>query len=105
MIKPKNNFTFGEVCYANDTLAWETYSERGIHKFLVEKRVNDQWLIVQSTDGRGALMNTYRIRVLTEPGENQLRLKYIDKDGKNFYSGVASYFNDDQSVSYNEHRR
>ena len=84
----------------NDSLSWQTTGEEGIHKFLIEKRKNDNWLIVQTADGKGESSNFYSLNITPDIGENQYRIKYIDGTGKTFYSGVATFTDNDEPVTF-----
>ncbi len=102
VIKQKSNFNFERITLTKDSLQWQTAGEKGIQKFLVERRIKNDWLIVQSCDGKGSDQNSYSLNVIENPGQNQYRLKYIDKDGKSFFSGVATYINNKCSVTMND---
>lgn len=91
VIKPKNSFYFGKVAALNDSLTWETKGEIGIHKFLIEKWTGNDWLIIQACDGKGLTKNHYRIKLNQGSSDNMFRLKYIDGNGRTFFSQVINY--------------
>ncbi len=102
VIKPKSSFNFEKISLTGDSLQWQTSGEEGIQKFLVERRIKNDWLIVQSCDGKGNEHDSYSLNIMESPGANQYRLKYIDKDGKSFFSGVATYISNKSSVTMND---
>lgn len=104
VIKPKDNFNFEKVAAINDSLAWETIGEKGVHKFLIEKRTNDNWLIIQACDGKGLAKNQYRIKLDGKSGDNMFRLKYIDGNGRTFYSPVVNYNPEKEAVEFSTER-
>jgi len=91
VIKPKDNFNFQRIAALNDSLTWETTGEKGIHKFLVEKRTSNDWLIIQACDGQGFTRNLYSIKLNPTSGVNVFRLKYIDGNGRSWYSPAINY--------------
>ncbi len=100
VIKPKSLFNFEKLDINEDSLTWVTAGEKGIHKFLIERRKDDNWLIVQTCDGKGAAVNRYSMGISLDLGENRYRVKYIDGNGKSFYSGVVSLFNNKSPVTF-----
>jgi hypothetical protein len=100
VIRPKHSFYFQKFNVAEDSISWITNGESGIHKFMIEKRENNTWIIFKSCDGNGNQENRYSLNVTHNTGENQYRIKYISGEGKIFYSGILAFNNDKEPVTF-----
>jgi hypothetical protein len=67
----------------------------------VEHYKNKKWVNIVTLTGKGSFdANQYTIKPEHHTGDNKYRIKYVQNDGKIFFSRVFDYFNDVEPISF-----
>lgn len=101
VIRSKSKYQFLNV-YADDlSVHWATIGELPYGKFFLEHYRNKSWQNIETVTGKGSFeSNQYNLKPVHHSGENKYRIKYVQSDGKIYFSTVFTYFNDVDPISF-----
>ena len=95
VIRSKSKFQFLNVQADALSINWTTVGELPYGKFYLEQYRNKTWANLSTNSGKGSFeSNQYNLKPQHHTGDNKYRLKYVQSDGKIFFSQVFEYFND-----------
>jgi hypothetical protein len=101
VIRPKDNFRFVDFSINESGISWEVEGEKEVIRYFIEKRINNKWIIVQSSNAvNRAGTVKYHVEVSHEAGDNQYRIKSILNGGKYLYSGIMTFVSSREPVSF-----
>ena len=101
VIRSKSKFQFLNVQTDALAISWMTIGEMPYGKFFVEHYKNKTWVNISTISGKGSFeSNQYNLKPEHHSGENKYRIKYIQNDGKIFFSEVISYFSNVDPISF-----
>lgn len=101
VIRSKSKFQFLNVNADALSISWSTKGELPYGKYFVEHYRNREWQNIETVSGKGSFeANQYNIDPQYHTGDNKYRIKYIQSDGKIFFSSVFDYFNDVEPISF-----
>ena len=88
-LRPNPTFHFVAAAVNEKQIHWTTQGEKEADLYFVEHFSNQNWLTLHKIipDGTGV----YSVPVRHNPGLNRYRVRYVVKDGLNFYSREVSY--------------
>lgn len=97
-----NGFQFITAQSDNNSIHWSTKGELPNGKFEVEQLTKKTgWIIYQSVDAKGEMHNNqYSIAPKHFPGENHYRIKYMNHEGKEFYSVEFAFTSSDDPITF-----
>jgi len=101
VIRSKSKFKFLNVFADALSISWSTAGELPYGKFFVEHYKNKKWVNIKTLSGKGSFdANQYSLVPEHHTGDNKYRIKYIQNNGKIFFSRVFEYFNDVEPISF-----
>jgi hypothetical protein len=101
VIRSKGKFQFLNVIADALSIHWSTEGELPYGKFFIEHYRNKSWDNIEIISGAGSFENnSYNQKPKHHTGDNKYRIKYIQSDGKVFFSRVFDYFNDVDPISF-----
>lgn len=101
VIRSKSKFQFTASSTNENSISWSTEGEQPNGKYLVEQYRNEKWVVINTIPNKGSFdANLYSIEPTHHSGENKYRIKYIQSDGKIFYSRVFDFFNNVDPISF-----
>lgn len=101
VIRSKGRFKFINVTADALSIHWLTVGELPYGKFFLEHYRNKRWENTDVVSGKGSFeTNQYNLNPEHHTGDNKYRFKYIQNDGKIYFSDVFSYFNDVEPISF-----
>jgi len=101
VIRSKSKFKFLNVNADVLSIHWVTVGELPYGKFFLEHYRNKKWGNIEIVTGKGSFeSNQYNVKPEHHTGDNKYRIKYVQSDGKIFFSRVFDYFNDVEPVSF-----
>ena len=101
VIRSKSKFQFLLVNADALSINWSTVGELPYGKFYLEQYKNKSWVNIATISGKGSFdSNQYNQKPEHHTGDNKYRLKYVQNDGKIFFSLVFDYFNDVEPISF-----
>jgi hypothetical protein len=101
VIRSKSKFQFMNSYADAISIHWTTTGELPYGKFFIEHYKNKNWVNIQTLNGKGAFdANQYSIKPEHHTGDNKYRIKYVQNDGKIFFSRVFDYFHDVEPISF-----
>jgi len=101
VIRSKSKFQFLNVNADALSIHWSTIGELPYGKFFLEHYRNREWIIIETISGKGSFdANQYDITPEHHTGDNKYRIKYVQSNGKIFFSQVFEYFNDVEPISF-----
>ncbi len=101
VIRSKSKFHFLNTSADAISLNWSTGGELPAGVFYVEHYVHRKWVSIVEVQGKGSFeSNQYAMNPDHHTGDNKYRIRYIQRDGKIFYSRVFDYFHDVEPVSF-----
>jgi len=101
VIRSKSKFQFLNVHADALSVHWSTIGELPYGKFFLEHYRNRDWINIETISGKGSFdANQYDIAPKHHTGDNKYRVKYIQSDGKIFFSQIFDYFHDVEPISF-----
>lgn len=101
VLRSKSKFEMLSAYADGLSIHWATTGELPNGKFFVEHYKNKKWVNVAVLNGKGNFdANQYTVEPEHHTGDNKYRLKYLQSDGRVFYSRVFDYFNDAEPISF-----
>ncbi len=101
VIRSKSKFEFLNIYADALSLHWTTIGELPYSKFFIEHYKNRSWVNIATISGKGSFeSNQYNLKPEHHTGDNKYRIKYVQNDGKIFFSRVFDYFNDVEPISF-----
>jgi len=101
VIRSKSKFQFLNVNADALSIHWSTVGELPYGKYFLEHFRNRKWINIETTTGKGSFeANQYDITPEHHTGDNKYRIKYVQNNGKIFFSQVFDYFNDVEPISF-----
>lgn len=101
VIRSKSKFQFINVIADGLSIHWSTVGEMPHSKFFVEHYRNKKWENIEIVSGLGSFeTNLYNLKPKHHTGDNKYRIKYVQNNGKIFFSRVFDYFNDVEPISF-----
>lgn len=101
VIRSKSKFHFTNTSADVISLNWSTGGEIPAGIFYMEHYVFKKWVVIKEVPGKGSFeSNIYAIKPEHHTGDNKYRIRYVQRDGKTFYSRVFVYFYDVEPVSF-----
>lgn len=101
VIRSKSKFQFLNVIADPLSIHWSTVGELPYGKFFIEHYRNKRWDNIEVITGGGSFENNlYNLKPNHHTFDNKYRIKYIQNDGKIFFSRVFDYFNDVEPISF-----
>lgn len=101
VIRSKSKFKFLNVHADVLSVHWVTVGELPYGKFFIEHYRNKKWGNIEIITGKGSFeSNQYNVKPEHHTGDNKYRVKYVQSDGKIFFSRVFDYFNDVEPISF-----
>ena len=101
VIRSKSKFQFLNVNADALSVHWSTVGELPYGKFFLEHYRNKSWIIIQTISGQGSFeANQYDIVPEHHTGDNKYRIKYVQSNGKIFFSPVIEYYNNAEPISF-----
>ncbi len=101
VIRSKSKFQFINVIADGLSIHWATVGELPYGKFFIEHYRNRNWGNIEIISGAGSFENNqYNLKPKHHTGDNKYRIKYVQSDGKIFFSRVFDYFNDVEPISF-----
>lgn len=101
VIRSKSKFKFLNVSADALSIHWVTVGELPFSKFFLEHYRNKTWQNINVISGKGSFeTNQYDAKPEHHTGDNKYRFKYVQNDGKIFFSRVFDYFNDVEPISF-----
>jgi len=101
VIRSKSKFHFLNSSADAISLNWSTGGEIPAGIFYVEHYIQKKWVNIMEVQGKGSFeSNQYIMKPDHHTGDNKYRIRYIQRDGKIFYSRVFVYFHDVEPVSF-----
>ena len=101
VIRSKSKFQFLNVNADALSIHWSTVGELPYGKYFLEHYRNKKWVIINTTTGKGSFdANQYNIQPEHHTGDNKYRIKYVQNNGKIFFSQVFDFFNDVEPISF-----
>lgn len=101
VIRSKSKFEFLNNYADAISLHWTTTGELPYGKFFIEHYKNKTWVNIATISGKGSFeSNQYNMKPEHHTGDNKYRIKYVQNDGKIFFSRVFDYFNDVEPISF-----
>jgi len=101
VIRSKSKFQFLSVNADPLSINWSTAGELPYGKFFLEHYQNRKWVNIETITGKGSFeANQYNILPNHHTGENKYRIKYVQNNGKIFFSQIFGFFNDVEPVSF-----
>lgn len=101
VIRSKSKFQFLNVNADALSIHWSTVGELPYGKFFLEHYKNKKWVNIETMLGKGSFdANQYNLEPKHHTGDNKYRLKYVQNNGKIFFSLVFSYFHDVEPISF-----
>ena len=101
VIRSKSKFQFLNVNTDARSIEWLTIGELPYGKFFLEHYRNKTWENVEIITGKGSFeSNQYNLKPEHHTGDNKYRIKYVQRDGKIFFSRIFDYFNDVEPISF-----
>ncbi len=101
VIRQKSPFRFVDILPDSAGIHWVTEGEEEIIRYFIEKRINDNWIIVSSAEaGDAGNMNQYHVKLAHSSGVNQYRIKGIISGNEYVYSGIMNYHSGEAPVSF-----
>ena len=101
VIRSKSKFQFLNVNADALSIHWSTIGELPYGKFSLEHYRNRKWINIKSIEGKGSFdANQYDVKPEHHTGDNKYRIKYVQNNGKVFFSQVFDYFHDVEPISF-----
>jgi hypothetical protein len=101
VIRSKSKFQFLNVITDALSIHWLTVGELSYGKFYLEHYRNKIWENIKIITAKGSFeINQYNLKPQHHTGDNKYRIKYVQTDGKIFFSRVFDYFNDVEPISF-----
>ncbi len=101
VIRSKSKFQFLSAYSDALSIHWATSGELPYGKYFVEHYKNKNWVNIATLTGKGSFdANQYTIKPEHHTGDNKYRIRYVQNDGKIFFSRVFDYFNDVEPISF-----
>ena len=101
VIRSKSRFQFLNVNADALSVHWSTVGELPYGKFFLEHYRNRKWVNIETLTGKGSFdANQYDIAPEHHTGDNKYRIKYVQSDGKIFFSQIFDYFHDVEPISF-----
>lgn len=101
VIRSKSKFQFLNVNADALSVHWSTIGELPYGKFFLEHYRNRKWINIETISGKGSFdANQYDIQPEHHTGDNKYRIKYVQSDGKIFFSQIFDYFYDVEPISF-----
>lgn len=101
VIRSKSKFQFLNVNADALSIHWSTVGELPYGKYFLEHYRNKKWVNIETITGNGSFdANQYNIPPDHHTGDNKYRIKYVQNNGKIFFSQVFDYFNDVEPISF-----
>ncbi|MCC5944235.1 MAG: hypothetical protein JJT94_04820 [Bernardetiaceae bacterium] len=97
----EGKFEFKGTDVTQEWITWMTKNERKNGQFFIERARNNSWSLIKGVGGKGEESNIYKVDIKHEKGENNYRIKYLNAEGKYFYSPTVSFVaKEDPAVSF-----
>jgi len=101
VIRSKSSFQYLNTSADAISINWVTRGELSDGKFIVEHYQNKNWVAQHAVAGKGSFeTNQYSVIPMHHTAENKYRIKYVQNDGKTFFSRIFEYYNDVDPVSF-----
>ena len=101
VVRSKSKFQFLNVNADALSVHWSTAGELPYGKFFLEHYRNKSWINIKTVSGQGSFeANQYDVEPEHHSGDNKYRIKYVQSDGKIFFSQVFDYFNNAEPISF-----
>ena len=101
VIRSKSKFQFLNLNADALSVHWSTLGELPYGKFFLEHYRNKSWINIKTVTGQGSFeANQYDVTPDHHTGDNKYRIKYVQSDGKIFFSPVIDYFNNAEPISF-----
>ncbi len=101
VVRSKSKFQFLGQNADAISIQWTTIGELPNGKFYLEHYRNKSWINAQTISGKGSFdSNQYNVKPIHHSFDNKYRIKYVQSDGKIFFSGILTYFNDVEPISF-----
>lgn len=101
VIRSKSKFQFLNVNADALSIHWSTIGELPYGKFFLEHYRNKGWINIETISGKGSFdANMYDVAPEHHTGDNKYRIKYVQSDGKIFFSQIFDFFNDVEPISF-----
>jgi hypothetical protein len=101
VIRSKSKFQFLNAYADALSIHWATTGELPYGKFYLEHYKNSKWVNIMTISGKGSFdANQYNVKPQHHTGDNKYRIKYVQNDGKIFFSLVFDFFNDVEPISF-----
>lgn len=101
VIRSKSTFKFLNAYADAISIHWSTSGELPNGKFFIEHYKNRNWITIKTLNGKGEFdANQYTINPEHHTGDNKFRIKYLQNNGKIFFSRVFDYFHDVEPISF-----
>ena len=101
VIRSKSKFQFLRVHADELSVHWSTVGELPYGKFFLEHYRNRKWINIETITGKGSFeANQYDLTPMHHTGDNKYRIKYVQNNGKIFFSPVFDYFHDVEPISF-----
>ncbi|MDH5367483.1 MAG: T9SS type A sorting domain-containing protein [Cyclobacteriaceae bacterium] len=98
-----SGFQFITAQSDNNSIHWSSKGELPNGRFEIEQLIKKkkEWKVVNTVTAKGQLNNNqYSIAPNHYPGDNHYRLKYIDREGKEFYSVEFVFTSTDEPITF-----
>jgi len=98
-----NGFQFITAQADNNSINWRTKGELPNGNFFIEQLFvkKNEWREVSKVIGKGELNNNqYSVEPVHFPGENKYRIKYLDYEGKEYYSIEFAFTSTEDPVTF-----
>ncbi len=89
VLRPSPTFQYISVSVDKDFVKWSTQGERSSDIYFLEQFSNHNWLILQKFNALG--ISVYSVPVRHSVGTNRYRIRYVEKDGRIFYSKEVEF--------------
>jgi len=101
VIRSKSKFQFTASSANENSISWSTEGEQPNGKFFIEHFRNDKWIVINTLPCKGAFeANQYSVAPKHHSGENKYRIKYVQSDGKVFYTRIFDFYNNEEPISF-----
>ncbi len=101
VVRSKSKFQFLSENADAISIQWITIGELPYGKFHLEHYRNKNWINSQTVSGKGSFdSNQYSVKPNHHSFDNKYRIKYVQNDGKIFFSGIFTYFHDVEPISF-----
>lgn len=98
-----NGFQFITAQSDNNSIHWSSKGELPDGRFDIEQlnKKKKEWKVVNTVTAKGELNNNqYSIAPHHYPGDNHYRIKYIDREEKEFYSVEFAFTSTDKPITF-----